>query len=427
MESREQQPQCVWAHRVAILPLLLVALAGRPSAVTANEPYSPKVEMKLGNEMHLELKGKVTGGDLTELVCDAGRTLWFFHTHDGKVYCSKFVNGTAASLETVMEGWERVGNITACLDAAGNPTVVWAGNRSDQEVATRPFPLGERNRSGDGLFEGQVLAASTWTGKAWTAPTILDVLGPGMVGNRLHSLRDAAGTIHVVYDRKLEPPEDYNIGFILGEGFFPNKCFHVYRQGGNWSSPLPTTGSGKFDVGEMRLNNTSDQRLELSLLTELPRQGYVGLQQWNGKTWSPLKQISPTLASVSFYGGGSFLDQRGARITWWSGEDNEYTCVVSVPHESDYRERFVSLRGPIFACHALGIVLLLSPDYHQGELRLWNGRKWTAPMACSPGEYLVGSSSGAVYMARWDRETLVVQEVILSANGSTTANADRGE
>lgn len=413
---------------VFVFWILLIPLVGFSADVKSGGPPPVTVEMKLGKNMRLDFKREPEGGANTALLCDAGGVLWVFHApFEGPLYFSRFVNGIATPLETAVSGWKFINRIAGSLDADGNPTVIWSGIRSDQDVAAQPLKLGERNRAGNGLREGQVLAASTWTGEAWTSATILDVLGTGMVANRLHSIRDTRGSVHVVYDRQLEPPESYSRGFIVVDGFFANKCFHVHSERGNCSLPLPTTGKGRFSVQDMRLTNTPDGPVALSMLIRPPRKAYVGVQTWDGKSWSSLKQVSPDLLGPYTYEGGSFQDKWGTRITWWNSE-LQYTFVASDPEGKDRTQQFTSAHTPIFEFHTSGAVLLLCPNYGGGDLRAWDGKRWTEPMACSHGQYLAGSASGVFYVAGREGAQLVAQEVILQVcAGTTSQRGRRGE
>ena len=396
-----------------MIRVFLVSGEEPASAKQPTGPYAVIAGMSLGAMMRLDFEEKAKGE--TVLLCDAGGTLWVFEAPSGgSLYYSKFVDGAATPIGTVVSGWNFIENITASLDAAGNPTVIWAGLRSDEAVAVDPLELGERNVSGTGLYEGQVLAVSTWTGEAWTSPAILDVLGTGSAANTLHSMRDPGGVVHIAYDRKLEPPEDYNIGFILGEGFFPNKCFYVHSQGRGWSTPVATTGRGKFDVRDMLLTSTPDGQVGLSMVIEPPHSAYVGWQKWDGTKWSSVRQVSPDLSSAVTYYGGTFLDKWGTRIIWWDGGDYKYTLTASGSDGVRRSQEVTTFHPPILAFHASGAVLMLCPqDGSRGDLRAWDGQRWTEPVACPYGTYLTASPSGTVYVAGWQEKELVVQEVVL--------------
>lgn len=83
----------------------------------------------------------------------------------------------------------------------------------------------------------------------------------------------------------------------------------MHSQNRNWSTPIATTGRGKFRVGALLLTNTPDKQVGLSMVIRPPGSAYVGWQQWDGTKWSRLKQVSPTLSSAVAYEGGSFLDK----------------------------------------------------------------------------------------------------------------------
>jgi hypothetical protein len=406
-----------------------LSAAHRAKGAEPVAPYPTIVGMKLGKEMRLDMKRRMRHE--IALLCDAGGTPWVFSCDAGGsdlICCSKFVNGTPTPLETIAkEGWRSFDSITASLDAAGNPVVIWVGFRTDKEVAAHPLTLGRRNESGTGVFEGAVLAASAWTGEKWSKPAIIDVLGMGTFASSLRSMRDASGAVHVVYDRKLEPPEQYNIGFILGEGFSPRKCFHAYLEGGKWSTAVPTTGEGKYYLSDMRPSLMPEGQVALSVLVRPPHGDgtHVGWQKWDGKKWSGLEQVGPRLGS-STYEGGSLIDRWGTRVTWWEqrggrgDKEQNHTFAVSSQRKDRPFQLFEGSLSPISAIHTSGAVVMLSPhEVQAGELRAWDGRKWTEPLACPHGLYLAGSPSGKnFYVAGWEGDQLVVQELTLETTES---------
>ena len=124
---------------------------------------------------------------------------------------------TNASAEPTIQqvppkNWKFVNHCTATLDASGRPYVIWSGY--DETT-------------------GEAVAASHWRDDGWSNPAILDRLVPCKSVNSMVSVLDSAGNIHVVYDRPLDPYEQYARGSIVVSGEFPTSVFICPSTGGN--------------------------------------------------------------------------------------------------------------------------------------------------------------------------------------------------
>ncbi len=169
------------------------------------------------------------------------------------------------------------GHAAAALDADGWPVYVWT------DAAETP---GE-----------QAFFATHRTGDGWTRPLVLD-----RTASRDFVFPAACtgpdGTVHVIYTRRLDPPEEYATGLFPTEGQFPQKLFHVFFDGDRWSRPKPTTGRGRFDVGRPQIGLDADGKVRVvAEITTYPRVGdrqhFPGTQAWDGKTWSEFERFRP--------------------------------------------------------------------------------------------------------------------------------------
>lgn len=286
-------------------------------------------------------------------------------------------------------------------DSAGNPVVFMMGclqNATDTRVVARRH-----------------------SGRSWDQPVELDAFdGSGTFGS-LVSLLDSQGRIHVAYDRRLDDRESY--GIIDGQ--FPDKCFHAWFDGKNWTRSRATTGAGRFYVDPLSLCEMPDATVCLLVqvhpFTSLggSEKRHTACQVWDGRKWASMRQDLPNQASPP--AAATITDYWGNTFTWTAHSDG--SCTLNRQGNSG-AEAVAILSAPTVIRDRFGRIIVGSCDSSKGEVRLWNGKQWAGPViyplqgGLEPAQILC--NDGHLLLVHKADSRWVLQQVKLSAPAAAT-------
>ena len=214
--------------------------------------------------------------DQPQLLCDSRGCLWAFGQNEladesCAIVCARFDGQAWTPLaESVAPIKFTLSPMTAVLDASDNPVVIWG------DFTDKPGEL--------------CLFFTRWTGREWTKREAIASMSSHAFPAPTACL-DGQGRLHVVYRSNLDPPERYSQGLLIVDGVSSPKFFHLSYDGRHWSELQPTTGRGRFGVGEPHLSLETGGRLCLVTdITDYPQLGptteYLAFQAWDGKSWS---------------------------------------------------------------------------------------------------------------------------------------------
>lgn len=383
------------------LAVLLAVTAGGCKGWSDDLPvasgrFPPNVSLSLGPTETILVAEHPTGGDSALVLAGSGQQMWVIlaRLEAPLMWAARHGDGWSAFSPLPMPGWKFVNKITGVVDADGNPWVAWSG-------------YDERN--------GEAIAVSKWTGQGWSPLQIIDRITPCVFITQLLMLADGAGRIHLVYDGALTPPEDYARGFIVVDGEFPHKCIHIYFDGKNWTSPVATTGRGRFGLTPMSLRLRADGSIQL---TQTRRKfglvdGFeyaIVRQIWNGTSWSSPDVLRDCAQPV--YEGDSIRDRWGATITCWSGEQSlEYQ--FSRPGQDPTLGTYdVGRYGTTFLSHPSGRIIRFTEKY---GLAAWNGQHWSTALRTPDAARLTVGADGRMFVSDWSASGVEIKEVVMTA------------
>lgn len=337
------------------------------------------------------------------VLCETSGRMWAFcATSFGgspAITCARFDGTSWTPLEEVVATQKfELTHMTAALDTSEKPVVVWTDFSE---------------KSGE-----QCIFSTRWDGQAWSPREAIDKMGSGLFPEP-QACTDRQGNVHVVYAGNLVPPEDYAIGGLLAEGITTWKCWHLIFDGRAWNKAKPTTGRGRFHVGDPKISSESDGNIyvvaEVETFTWLDREDhYIGIQTWDGKQWSWFerltpKGIRPCIASAA-------LDSRGVwHVTWWEtrGADfyasKEGSAITSPEHMAGHS---------VLRSDTLGRVVHCWQQKYTIQARGWNGQRWTPPLAVSDTKHptepvLVPRSEDSIIVVWPEGTTIRIQEVLI--------------
>ncbi|MBM4038979.1 MAG: hypothetical protein FJ290_10750 [Planctomycetes bacterium] len=374
----------------------------RPNEVELDvPPDTPDFELALGGCDRITV-GTYYGGDRWKVLCTRDGATWAFVGSHGQGLSYRRRDGAAWTPLTAITGpgWSFINNLAAVEDAAGRPVLFWSG--FDGEA-------------------GEALATAAWSGSGWTAPQILDREPPCEAATGLDAVRDTVGNLHVVYDKPLNPPEKYSVGFIIVDGAFPTKPHHILLDGRSTPRPKPTTGPGRFYVHRPKLSAGPEGRVYLSTdVSPLAGEGewhHIAYQVWDGKGWSGFVPASPDNSHL--LNGEAVVDPWGGKVVWWGlMEPMERYCRTIVRGHASDAERLSGYGYPAPVLATLpgkGVLMMWGGD--QSHVRLWNGRTWSATLSCPTAEELAVGSDGRVYLAGRRDDFLTLQEALVRKRG----------
>jgi hypothetical protein len=375
----------------------------------AGRSLPPPVEMSLGKQTAFYAR-RLKGGDSYHFVSGKDGALWVLRQELLQpLMAAKLEKGVEPIFEAISpEGWRDVDRVGVSNDNAGNPVVFMMGcleDARDTRVVVREYD-----------------------GQSWREPVQLDAFdGSGTFGSML-SMLDSNGRTHVVYDRRLEPRESYGIM----EGHFPDKCFHAWSDGKNWTRSRSTTGKGKYYVDPTTLSELSDGKVCLVInvrpFAGFASQGgkYPACQLWDGERWSDITKQLPEDA-VSEAEAQSVSDYWG-NVVSWSRQGGRHICTLN-KHGGGSVETLGLLSEPILTRDTLGRIIVGSADSSQGEVHIWNGNRWVekrsypvardeklAQILCNP--------DGNVLLIHQGESRVTIQRVKLGSATSDTASRE---
>ena len=272
-----------------LLVLLLSMMPGpgcgkRTQGTTANKALPPPVRLSVAEQLLFHPK-TLRGIDRYHFVSGKNGEFWILLQEMLKpLTASRLTKDSQSPFEPISpSNWNDVDRVSVANDGSGRPVVIMMGCVQD--------------------YRDSRVIARTWTGNQWTDPVELDQFdGSGTFGNML-ALLDSKGRIHVVYDRRLSSGENYSTGLIIVDGEFPDKCFHAFWEGNEWSRGKSTTGRGRFYVDPVSLSELPDGRVCLVMKVHpigriKPESEYVGYQVWDGRQWSGISEKQPDGAAI---------------------------------------------------------------------------------------------------------------------------------
>jgi len=152
---------------------------------------------------------------------------------------------------------------------------------------------------------GNPLLLSIWEGENWSsARSVSAYLAPGGFPP-LVSARDRDGRTHCIYSGYLLPRESYQIGWLIAQGFFPAKPFHMIMARGRWSKPRAIVARSRWGYNDYGLGvGVSGLHLVAEAYHGTYLRGLFGSPYWiehrvfsNGR-WSAPDRISDSRGSV---------------------------------------------------------------------------------------------------------------------------------
>ena len=284
--------------------------------------------------------------------------------------------------------WCGTHSISVEPDAAGRPVVVWIGRDCELEAQNRAASQAPNHF----VPEAWAVVATRWTRTTWTPPIVVDRANRIFAFCSLPSLRDKHGRIHAAYSRKLDPPEEYSVGWPVVDGESPGKCAHVIFDGENWSKPRFTTDRGRFDLRPLALSEGPSGVVlacEVHEIGLMFRQAFLEYQVFDGQTWGGLIRVvaDPQLAACVVE------DAWGHRLityTHWNPMDSRSKDHAAIYFQSVWGEKLTippdaACQNPIVTTDAAGRIALLSGQKGSGSsLRVWNGAVWSKELTGLP-------------------------------------------
>jgi hypothetical protein len=333
---------------------LLVSCSSREKTA-ACPPLPSRVELSLGERTVFRPK-RLKGGDTYHFVSGRNGSLWVLLQEMSRpLMAARLEKGLKPDFEPISpEGWAGVGRVSVSNTRQGDPVVFMMGYLQDARDSR--------------------VVVREWGVKGWGGPFELDAFdGSGTFGSMV-SLLDSKGRVHVVYDRCLTPRESYGIA----AGYFPDKCFHSWSDGEQWTRSQSTTGRGRFYVDPVSLSDLPDGTVCLAARVH-PfsimgyEEGYVGRQLWDGERWSDIIGQLPDQASVDA-GAKPIRDHWGNSISW-TCEGGRYTGSRR-KRGAEGVKSFAMLSEPLMVRDREGRIIVCSSDSAQCEVRVWEGDQW---------------------------------------------------
>ncbi|MCX5672528.1 MAG: hypothetical protein NTU94_14525 [Planctomycetota bacterium] len=400
----------------AIATLTLAAACSQP-AFRGHQDAAPreptKVEITLGRQWRIDKPSR--SWDPIVLAGPRGELWAFCHVRRDE----KTGSGAVTFARFDGKGWTPWADVAPCskvepigpagaVDGSGNPVVVWED-------------LGSEKPGEKGLF------FTRWTGQAWTKPELLVTLAI-FSHAQATVCTDSRGNVHLVYQGPLKPEESYSIGFIHVHGAAAEKTWHMIFDGRTWTPPAPTTGPGRYCMGDPRLTAEPDGKVYLAAqifpFTWLSLGNhYAGCQAWDGKAWSALERLTPENLSAGDRASMA-VDARDTKfVTWW----NPQAKMVQVARKTGWNlspPEVLAPQGsmPVLRSDTGGRALLAW--YGNGSMHIVAraGKGWTpevtfpAPHPFSDIEWTRGGPG--TMLLRWaTRDALYIQEVLLKVDG----------
>lgn len=359
---------------------------------------APALTLAAGRQVTIALPREI-GGDGHAVAADSHGRLWIFYTSENVLKGSLHEPGQdkpAATWTISTSAWKYIERQAAVVDARDRPVVFWAGH--------------------DGVPGEQAIGMSQWTGQGWTAPRVMDRLGVSESVSHMAALAAGDGGVHLVYNRPLSPREQYSRGFIIVDGAYADKCYHLWRSGDKWMPARPTTGKGRYTVGDVDLSEGPGGRLLLSQVIQpfgavSYEKGYVACQWWDDKGWGPLRRVTAAERNVAY--GGVATDGWGTRHAWWrEGPGRAAGYIRPGPDGTAASAETLDDGSKVsFVGDRLGRLFMLRRETRD-TLRVWNGVSWSDPLAVpGPLPGLAAGPDAAVFLYGRQGEELVVQEV----------------
>lgn len=375
------------AQVIVLVVLIIVPLACTP--VSKSSPRSikavcpPAVELSLGKGDFVKVQPWVSGDEFCLASGPDGR-IWLLLTASQCLYYAVRQDGSWSEVKAMpTDGWAFINQLTAAVDKAGQPVVIW---------------------SGFDATPGEALGASHWLGSSWGRPQLLDRLETCTSIENLCSLRDNTGNVHIAYDRPLKQRESYNLG---GHGMFPSKCWHAVFDGSRWSKPGATSGKGLFSAKALGLSRGSDGCIVLAVHSSPPSDaGYIGEQTWDGSAWSSIKKLKDGAR------GGMAATPWGDRLVWWSKDQRSGASLMRGNREAAVPSVFVGESFPVAQDQA-GRLALYQRGTNGGKIQVWNGNRWSGDIECGLVTRLIATMDGNLIAARFERDGVWLQDILV--------------
>jgi hypothetical protein len=399
---RRFRPLILWL----LLPAIsLAAQSCTPSApVVMPSPVDRPAVIKEGRTWNLA--SGYPRLDIPRLICGKNGRMWAIGQtelpdNSNAIICARFDGQAWTSMTEVVAPIKFTNSdMTACLDKDDNPVVLWMDN-------TQPGM--------DTLFW------SRRTAEGWSKPEGI-AQAPGRMFPKPSACRNAQGYIHVVYRSELDPPEQYSQGLIIADGIWTPKYYHLYYDGQKWSTPQPTTGRGRFGVGDARLSlEPGGQLCLVTNVTEYPqlesRSSYLGCQLWDGKSWSDIRRLSPKGADVSE--GSAAIDAHGDwHAAWRNSGGTGYYWRTSQDGKPLLNLPCGPYTDPAVQSNAWGWALLCQKANMGFRAMAWTGKEWTPelifppPADPAPLQQLTTAPNGAIYVVSGSWGKMYINELL---------------
>jgi len=397
----------VWLLLVLPLTLPARAVTNPPQTVTSTTGAQSPAAVKLGRAWTLPAAKRL---DSPILLGDSHGRLWAFGQvklpdSPAAIVCARFDGQKWTPLKEVVAPVKfTLSPMTAVLGSDDNPMVLWVDSTDQPGKAC--------------------LYCTQWTGQQWSKPKELaltrtnDFPAPS-------ACRDSKGIVHVVYRSNLNPSESYSQGLVVVDGVWSPKLFHLTFDGRAWTSPQPTTGRGRFGMGEPHLGLDPNGKVFLATeVTDYPQLGpqatHFAMQTYADGRWS---ELQPLTTNGEQAGGCSMaVDAWGFRHIVWHNRNSEGRYIRLTPDgKAATPSPEVGLDQPMLKSSALGWVVRFSRGGVDANLAsVWTGEAWTPPLVMpdSGGHgavKLAAAADGAMF-AFWDNwGTLCIQEILLTS------------
>ena len=360
-----------------------------PLSLVNPPPQISPVTLKLGQAVSLEAP-ECRGGDRAHVIRDGQGRIWVFLAQMDAFQFSTWKDGGFSPLAPMPAVADWGAEMCAVALTDGDlPVVCW-------QTFGPPGTV--------------LIVSSRWSAQGWSPPETLDSMPtPGFIMS-FDSLRDASGRTHLVYNRNLDPPEEYKKSPIVMDAvdvFRPGKAFHVYLEKGSWSRPVSTTGPGQFDLREFHLSLDCDGNLCLSGIVRRGSGsvGAIGRQFWRNGTWSDLRSLTPTSELDSCW---VYFDLLGIThiwsnrdYAWWRYQQLSNGQMSEMPLPC-------KMLRPVIKRLPGGRIALLT----QGKLTVWNGQEWS-PAIDVDAEDMAITSARSILVWSWRQNTVRIQDVLL--------------
>ncbi len=365
-----------------------------PQPLVNRPPEIRKVTLKVGRTMRLDAP-ECRGADRAHVLQDGQGQIWVLLAQTQAFQFSRWSGGKFSPLSAMpaVRDWG-VDNSAVALTDENLPIVFW---RTFGEPGTVR------------------IVSSRWTPQGWSPPVTLDTMPtPGFIFS-FDAIRDTAGTVHLVYDRRLDPPEVYWKSLIAIDSsdlFKPRKAFHVYLRNGSWSQAASTTGPGRFDISNFHFSLDPQGLLCLSgkVRQSDPETGYIARQFWRDGQWSKLKSLTPTSELESCW---IYSDLRGVTHIWFNRDYAFWRYQQLTDGRLSEAPLPCDILRPVIRRLADGRIALLS----QRKLTVWNGREWCQAIDVNAEDMSI-TPAGSILAWIWEKTVVRINEVRLEDGSS---------